>query len=52
MRCDVYAAMLGIGEGDEAETMASLRRGLVDLEAGRTFDLDEAMNDLESRYEP
>ena len=51
MRSDIYAAMLGLGDDDEAETLASIRRGIADVEAGRTRDLDDVFRDLESRYE-
>jgi predicted transcriptional regulator len=33
----------------EAETLASVLRGLADLEAGRVQDLDEAFNELDAR---
>jgi PHD/YefM family antitoxin component YafN of YafNO toxin-antitoxin module len=49
MKPDVYAAMLGMSEDDEAETLASVRRGIADLEAGRVQDLDDAFNDLDAR---
>ena len=49
MRSDVYVAMLGLNDGDEAETLASVRRGLADMEAGRTQDLDEVFNELDSQ---
>jgi len=49
MRSDVYVAMLGLGENDEAETLASVQRGLADLDAGRIQDLDEAFNELDAR---
>jgi predicted transcriptional regulator len=52
MRSDVYNAMLGLGEGDEAETLASVRRGLADMDAGRVRDLDEVFKDLDSDDEP
>jgi PHD/YefM family antitoxin component YafN of YafNO toxin-antitoxin module len=48
MRADVYDAMLGIEADDEAETLASVRRGLADMEAGRMRDLDEVFGDLDS----
>jgi len=51
MRSDVYDAMLGISTDDEAETIASVRRGLADLEAGKTRDLDDVFDDLERRYD-
>lgn len=51
MRSDVYAAMLGLSMDDEAETLASIRRGLVDLEAGRVRDVDDVFDDLDRRYE-
>jgi predicted transcriptional regulator len=49
MRPDVYAAMLGMGDDAETETLASVRRGLADVEAGRTQDLDEAFDELDAR---
>jgi hypothetical protein len=52
MRSDVYVAMIGLGENDEAETLASLKRGLADMDAGRTHDLDEAFDALDRRHEP
>lgn len=48
MRSDVYDAMLGVESDDEAETIASVRRGLADMEAGRMRDLDEVFGDLDS----
>lgn len=48
MRSDVYVAMLGLGDSDEMETLASVRRGLADMEAGRTQDLDQAFDDLDA----
>jgi hypothetical protein len=45
---DVYAAMLGMGDESEAETLASIRRGIVDIEAGRTYDLDEVFDELDA----
>ena len=48
MRSDVYVAMLGLGDDEEAETLASVRRGLADMEAGRTQDLDEAFDELDA----
>ncbi|TWT87119.1 hypothetical protein Mal64_26540 [Pseudobythopirellula maris] len=50
MRRDVYNAMLGLGEDDEAETLASVRRGLADVDAGRTQDANEALARLKRRY--
>jgi hypothetical protein len=50
MRLDVYDAMLGISDDEEAETLASVRRGLADVAAGRTHDADEAFDRLESRF--
>lgn len=51
MRTDVYENMLGLTDDDESATLAAVRRGLADLEAGRTQPLDEAMKGLRSRYE-
>jgi hypothetical protein len=48
MRSDIYVAMLGLSDSDEAETLASVRRGLADMEAGRTQDLDEAFDELDT----
>ena len=50
MRLDVYDAMLGISDDEEAETLASVRCGLADVAAGRTHDAGEAFDRLESRY--
>jgi hypothetical protein len=50
MRLDVYDAMLGIGEDEEAETLASVRRGLADVDAGRTHEAQEVLAQLRSRY--
>jgi hypothetical protein len=50
MRPDVYAAMLGIRDDEEAETLASIRRGIADLRAGRTRDLDEVFDELDARH--
>ncbi len=47
MRPDVYAAMLGLSDDDEAETLAAVRRGLDDLAAGRTQDLEDAFDELD-----
>lgn len=40
MRSDVYNAMLGLDDDDEAETLASVRRGIEDMKAARTNDID------------
>jgi hypothetical protein len=48
MRADVYDAMLGIDSDDKAETIASVRRGLAEMEAGRMRDLDDVFHDLDS----
>ncbi|MCG8451012.1 MAG: hypothetical protein MI725_15700 [Pirellulales bacterium] len=50
MRMEVFAAMLGISENEEAETLTSVKRGIADVEAGRTHDVDEAFDKLESRH--
>lgn len=47
MRADVYQAMLGVSDDDEAETLAAVRRGIADLRAGRTFGLDEVFDELD-----
>jgi hypothetical protein len=51
MRSDVYDAMLGIVADEEAETLASIRRGLADVQAGRTHDAEAAFKRLSSRYD-
>lgn len=50
MRLDVYDAMLGLSGDEEAQTLASLQRGLADVTAGRTHDASESLDRLESRY--
>lgn len=50
MRSDVYKQMLGFGEEDEAETLAAVKRGLADLDAGRATTLDDAMKELRARH--
>lgn len=49
MRAEVYDAMLGICEQEEAETLASVQRGLADMQAGRTKDVDVLFDELDSR---
>ena len=51
MRSDIFTAMLGMTDDNEAETVASIRRGLADLNAGRTQDLDEVFDELDARDE-
>lgn len=50
MTINVYDAMLGISNDEEAETLASVRRGIADVVAGRSQDVDEAFDKLEARY--
>ena len=51
MRLDVYNALLGLGDDDdEAEALASARRGLADVDAGRTQSIDQVFARLQSRY--
>lgn len=49
MRSDVYVAMLGLASDEEAETLAAVRRGLADVEAGRVRELDEVFDELNNR---
>jgi predicted transcriptional regulator len=54
MRADVYDAMLGLGdESVEAieATLAAVRQGIADVEAGRTRDADEFLDELARKYE-
>jgi hypothetical protein len=48
MRSDIYFAMLGLSDSDEEETIASVRRGLADMEAGRTEDLETVFDELDT----
>jgi hypothetical protein len=50
MRLDVYDAMLGISDDDEAETLAAIRRGIADVDAGRTLSVSEVFDRLDARY--
>ncbi len=50
MRAEVFDAMLGVSENEDAETLASVMRGIGDLEAGRTHDVDEAFEKLNTRH--
>jgi hypothetical protein len=50
MTMRVFDAMLGIGEDEEAETIASVRRGIADVAAGRSQEIGEAFDQLEVRY--
>ncbi|MEM9185888.1 MAG: hypothetical protein AAGB00_05260 [Planctomycetota bacterium] len=46
----VYDAMLGVSGDDAAETLASVLRGVADVEAGRTYSVEEAATLLENRH--
>jgi hypothetical protein len=50
MRRDVYDAMLGVSDDEEAETLASIRRGLADVDSGRTHNADQTFQQLRARY--
>ena len=50
MRLDVYDAMLGVSDDEQAQTLASAIRGLDDVDASRTHDADQAFDKLQSRY--
>lgn len=52
MRLDVYDAMLGIGDDDEAETLAAVREGIADVDAGRVHDPKDVIAELKARYAP
>ncbi|TWU25582.1 hypothetical protein [Bythopirellula polymerisocia] len=51
MRTDVYEAMLGLEADEEAETLASVRRGVADVQTGRTHDVEAVFKNLISRHE-
>jgi hypothetical protein len=51
MRSDVYEAMIGLESDSAAETLASVRRGIEDVKAGRTHDIGEAFLRLNARYD-
>lgn len=50
MTSDVYEAMLGLAVDEEAATLASVRRGIGDINAGRTHDLETAFKRLSSYH--
>lgn len=52
MRSDVYVAMLGMDVDEESATLSSIRRGLADMESGRTQDLDDAFDELDTNDAP
>lgn len=47
MRSDVYEAMLGMADDEDADTLAAVLRGIADLNAGRVQDLEVAFDELE-----
>jgi hypothetical protein len=51
MRTDVYDAMLGVGDESLAASLAAVREGIADIEAGRTQDADEFFDELARKYE-
>jgi hypothetical protein len=51
MRTDVYEAMLGLGGDSMEATLAAVRQGLADVEAGRTQDADEFFDEPARKYE-
>ena len=50
MTTDVYEAMLGLEADEEAATLASVRRGIEDVQAGRTYDLENAFKRLSNHH--
>lgn len=50
MTLHVYDAMLGISPDEEAETLASVRRGVTDAAAGRVRDASAVFDELEKRH--
>jgi predicted transcriptional regulator len=52
MTMQAYRELLGIGTEEEHQaSLAAIRRGLADVEAGRTRDMDEFFDELERRYQ-
>lgn len=51
MRTDIFDAMLGVGDESLAATLAAVREGLADVEAGRTQDANEFFDKLARKYE-
>jgi hypothetical protein len=51
MRSDVYDAMLGLGDESLAEKLAAVKRGIADVEAGLTQEVDEYFDELKRKYE-
>lgn len=43
-------AVFGASDNEDAETLASVRRGIADVVAGRSQNADEAFDKLEARY--
>ena len=46
MRTDVYEYTLGLETDEESDTLASVRRGVADVQAGRTHDVEESFKRL------
>ncbi len=51
MRTEVYDAMLGLGDDTAAATLAAVREGIADVDAGRTQDAEEFFDELARKYE-
>jgi hypothetical protein len=51
MRTDVYDAMLGLSDDSPAATLAAVRQGIADVEAGRVQDAEEFFDELARKYE-
>ena len=51
MRTDVYDAMLGLGDDSLEATLAAVRQGIADVDAGRTQDAEEFFDELARKYE-
>lgn len=51
MPMQVFREMMGVGsEAEYQESLAAIREGLADVEAGRTISADEFFRDLDRRY--
>ena len=51
MRTEVYDAMLGLGDDSLEATLAAVRQGLADVDAGRAQDAEVFFAELARRYE-
>jgi len=51
LRSEVYDAMLGLTSDEESETLAAIRRGIAQLDAGQSRPASEFFEELRRKYE-